>query len=113
MPINNINNNLGVIYMKIDEIGGKGVQNLGEVQERTRRVRTERVSSEEQNNSSDRVELSTKTLTETAIQKASSFPEVREERVAQIRAQIQQGTYQVSNRQIARAMLGTLINEIV
>lgn len=113
MPINNItNSNIGVFYMKIDEVGGKGVQNLPEVQEKNRRAKTETISSEDQNNL-DKVQLFTKTLIENSIRKSSSLPEIREEKVAQIKAQIQQGTYQVSNRQIARAMIGTLINEIV
>lgn len=114
MPISKVNhNNTGVFYMKIGEVSGKEIQNLGEVQEKNRKVKTEKLSSVEEQTNSDKVELSTKVLIEEALKKSSSFPEVREERVTKIKAQIQQGTYQVSNRQIAQALLGTLINEII
>ncbi len=114
MPINNINNNsnIGAIYMKINEIREKGIQSLSEVQEKTRKVKLESLSSAEEQNNVDKVQLFTKTLIESAIRRSSSFPEVREEKVAQIKTQIQQGTYRVSNSQIARAILGTLINEL-
>jgi negative regulator of flagellin synthesis FlgM len=40
------------------------------------------------------------------------MPEVRENKVAELKAQIESGTYQVSNRAIARAMVGTLLSEM-
>uniref|UniRef100_A0A7V4N502 Negative regulator of flagellin synthesis n=1 Tax=Thermodesulfobacterium geofontis TaxID=1295609 RepID=A0A7V4N502_9BACT len=58
------------------------------------------------------VEVSSQKLIESAIQKILSMPEIREEKVAQIKAQIQSGTYNVSNREIARAMIANLLDKI-
>jgi flagellar biosynthesis anti-sigma factor FlgM len=39
---------------------------------------------------------------------AAASPEVRQERVAALKAQVQNGTYQVDNEALARKLLGVL-----
>jgi len=41
------------------------------------------------------------------------MPEIREEKVAQIKTQIKSGTYNVSNKEIACAIIGNFLKEIV
>jgi negative regulator of flagellin synthesis FlgM len=54
----------------------------------------------------DKVELSAQAKQVQAASKiATSFPEVREDKVAQIRNQIETGTYQIDAGKIAAAML--------
>lgn len=60
----------------------------------------------------DQIIITAKAVIENARSKISNFPEVREAKVSQLREQIQNGTYQISNRDIARAMIGTLFSEI-
>ncbi len=118
MPINNIKNAGEVMYMKIAELGNKNVQNTDNIEKKQiraqERVRT-RTRAQVNNQAASqevRAEFSTRKMVEAAVKQAAQMPEVREEKVAQLREQIQQGTYQVSNRQIARAMIGGLLNEI-
>ncbi|GEM_PF-976863 len=124
MPINNIKNMGEVMYMKIAELGNKPVQDAnraGDAQQVKNRqqvrgqagARETQRAAQAQTQEQVRVEFGTKRMIEGAVKKAAQMPEVREEKVAQLREQIQQGTYQVSNRQIARAMIGGLLNEIV
>ncbi len=124
MPINNIKNMGEVMYMKIAELGNKPVQDAnraGDAQQVKNRqqvrgqagARETQRAAQTQTQEQVRVEFGTKRMIEGAVKKAAQMPEVREEKVAQLREQIQQGTYQVSNRQIARAMIGGLLNEIV
>ncbi len=123
MPINNIKNNLGeVSYMKIANLQGQKVgtkDNLGKsrVQERANvKVQNEpsRVQrrAQVQTTSQVKVQLNSRNMVEGAAKQISNMPEVREEKVAQIRQQIQAGNYNVSNEQIARAMIGNLLKEI-
>jgi len=112
MPINNIKRP-EVTYMKINDLT---LQKLGVAKEREIKTgKTEGKAPTKENQlqgSPVRVEVSTKSLVENAKAKAMSLPEVREEKVARLREQIQSGTYQVSNRELARAMIGTLLSEI-
>ena len=117
MPINNIKNAGEVMYMKIAELGNKPIQNAERAENRQQvrerqQVRAEVRAGQAQNQAQVRVEFGAKRIVEGAVKQAAKLPEVREEKVAQLREQIQQGTYQVSNRQIARAMIGNLLNEI-
>jgi len=122
MPINNIKNAGEVMYMKIAELGNKPIQNAERAENRQQVRERQQVRAEvragqaqtvqAQNQAQVRVEFGAKRIVEGAVKQAAKLPEVREEKVAQLREQIQQGTYQVSNRQIARAMIGNLLNEI-
>ncbi len=118
MPINNIKNAPGVMYMKINDIKAS---NPPEVKQRAVRKKetapplnqgSQAQRKEAPQRISDQVSLTSRRLVEGAITKAKSMPEVRENRVAELRARIESGTYQVSNRAIARAMVGTLLSEI-
>lgn len=112
MPINNIKRP-EVTYMKINDLT---LQKPGVTKEKeVKTEKTERNITTKENQlqgSPVRVEVSTKNLVENAKTKAMSLPEVREEKVARLREQIQSGTYQVSNRELARAMIGTLLSEM-
>ncbi len=120
MPISNIKNSPEVIYMKINDLGGIKPQNLRDKEvQRKETNQPEGVTPKVQAQGkavervTDQVSLATKRMIEEARAKASSMPEVREEKVAEIRKQIENGTYQVSNRALARAMVGTLLSEMV
>ncbi len=112
MPINNIKNTVGVAYMRVNELTGRNAQNVRNV----RRGAPERVENRarggEVNRAADRVQLRTRQMVENAVARTREMPEVREERVAEVRARIQAGNYNVSNREIARAMIGNLLNEV-
>lgn len=60
----------------------------------------------------DQVQLSLKSTIERAKRESSSLPEVREDRVAQLKERIQSGQYHVSDRDLARAMIASLLSEI-
>ncbi|MCS7150111.1 MAG: flagellar biosynthesis anti-sigma factor FlgM [Caldimicrobium sp.] len=60
----------------------------------------------------DKVQLSLKSTIERAQRESSHLPEVREDKVAQLKERIQSGQYQVSDRDLARAMISSLISEI-
>ena len=103
--------------MKINSIIGKNIENLKDIKEA--RVREENLRAgttkpeEKITTQREVVELSSQKLVEKAVKKVLSMPEIREEKVAQIKAQIKSGTYNVSNKEIARAIIGNLLNEIV
>ncbi|QER42502.1 flagellar biosynthesis anti-sigma factor FlgM [Thermodesulfobacterium sp. TA1] len=104
--------------MKINDILGVNVENLKNLKEAKKKE--EAFASEVRRKGEGKpqevspavVELSSKKVVENAVKKAASLPEIREEKVSQIKAQIEAGTYNVSNREIARAMVGSLLNEI-
>jgi len=102
--------------MRINSITGRNIENLKDIKEA--RVREENLKvgttkpEEKTINQTEVAELSSQKLVEKAVKKALSMPEIREEKVAQIKAQIKSGTYNVSNREIARAIIGNLLNEI-
>lgn len=55
----------------------------------------------------DQVTISSRArLIQELKQRIAAEPEVREEKVAEVRAAIQQGTYKVTGREIAEKMLG-------
>ena len=102
--------------MKINGIIGKNIENLKDIKEA--RIKEENLKvgttkpEEKTTNQTEVVELLSQKLVERAVKKALSMPEIREEKVAQIKAQIESGTYNVSNREIARAIIRNLLNEI-
>ena len=102
--------------MKINGITGKNIENLRDIKEA--RIKEENLkvgtTKPEKNitNQTEVIELSSQKLVERAVKKVLSMPEIREEKVAQIKAQIESGTYNVSNREIARAIIRNLLNEI-
>ena len=120
MPINNIKNTPGVMYMKINELGGKNTEEVRGARQNRREVAGAREAggAQVQNRVQARVRtrevvrFQARNMVENAVNRAVNIPEVREERVAQIKQQVQAGTYNVSNREIARAMIGNLLNEI-
>jgi len=60
----------------------------------------------------DKVELSDRAKQVQAASKiANSFPEVREDKIARIRNQIETGTYQIDANKIATAMLKEAFSE--
>jgi len=102
--------------MKISGITGKNIEDLKDIRETKKKEETPKAGiirpEEKPVNQAEVVEVSSQKLIESAIQKISSLPEVREEKVSQIREKIQSGTYSISNREIARAMILNLLNEI-
>ena len=120
MPINNIKNISEVMYMKINELGGKNTEEVRQTRQNRREVVGTRETGEVQvqNRVQTRarvrevVRFQARNMVENAVNKAVNMPEIREEKVAQIKQQVQTGTYNVSNREIARAMIGNLLNEI-
>lgn len=102
--------------MKINGLPPKNVEDLINIKEARKKEENLKVGSskpqEKTVSQSEVVEVSSQKLIESAVQKILSMPEIREEKVAQIKAQIQSGTYNVSNREIARAMIATLLDEI-
>ncbi|MCD6490643.1 MAG: flagellar biosynthesis anti-sigma factor FlgM [Thermodesulfobacterium sp.] len=102
--------------MKINGINGKNIENLKDIKEARKREENLKIGKtkpeEKTTNQTEVVEVSSQKLVERAVNKTLSMPEVREEKVAEIREKIQSGTYRVSNREIARAMIANLLNEI-
>jgi len=102
--------------MKINSITGRNIENLKDIKEA--RIREENLKvgttkpEKKTTNQTEVAELSSQKLIERAVKKILSMPEIREEKVAQIKAQIKSGTYNVSNREIARAIIGNFLNEI-
>jgi len=112
MPINNIKRP-EVTYMKINDLTLQKPGVAKEKEIKTGKTEGNVPTKENQlQRSPVHIEVSTKNLVENAKAKAMNFPEVREEKVAKLREQIQSGTYQVSNRELARAMIGTLLSEM-
>ncbi|MDL1957690.1 MAG: flagellar biosynthesis anti-sigma factor FlgM, partial [Candidatus Desulfofervidus auxilii] len=91
--------------MRINSITGKNIENLKNIKEariKEENLKVRKTKSEEKTiNQTEVIELSSQKLVERAIKKALSMPEIREEKVAQIKAQIESGTYNVSNKEIA------------
>jgi negative regulator of flagellin synthesis FlgM len=118
MPINNINNNAEVMYMKINNVKTVNPQEVKQSEVRRKENLTPLAQGaplqrqEAPQRVSDQVSLTTKRLVEEARARAKSMPEIRENKVAELKAKIESGTYQVSNRAIARAMVGTLLSEM-
>ena len=118
MPINDIKNNAGVMYMKINDIKTINPQEIKQKEIRRKENPAPLAQGapvqrqEAPQRVSDQVSLTTKRLVEEARTRAKSMPEVRENKVAELKAKIESGTYQVSNRAIARAMVGTLLSEM-
>jgi negative regulator of flagellin synthesis FlgM len=115
MPINNKKAEVGTI-MKINNITGKNIEDLRDIKETRKREENLKVGTAKTEEKSapqtEVVEVSSQKLVEGAVKKTLSMPEVREEKVAEIREKIQSGNYNVSNREIARSMIATLLNEI-
>jgi len=116
MPINNIKNIPEVMYMKINNIAGKNLEDLKNIKEAKKRENvTNKIAPPKQElrtKNTETVRLASQKMIEKAVKKTGNMPEIREEKVAQIKAQVQEGTYNVSNREIARSMIGNLLNEI-
>ncbi len=102
--------------MKISDIKGKTIEDLNYIKETTKKEKTLKSeltqSNEKVGSQTEKVEFSSKSLIEYAIKKISLLPETREEKVSKIKAQIQAGTYKVSNKEIARALISSILNEI-
>ena len=102
--------------MKINNITGRNIENLRDIKEA--RIKEENLKvgtikpKEKTTNQTEVIEISSQKLVEKAVKKALSMPEIREEKVAQIKAQIKSGTYNVSNKEIACAIIRNLLNEI-
>ncbi len=115
MPINNIKNIREEMYMKINNIAGNNLDEVKNIKAKKREnvgVKTQAPKQTIKTRNAETVRLASQKMIEAAVNKAGNMPEIREEKVAQIKAQIQQGTYNVSNREIARSMIGNLLNEI-
>jgi negative regulator of flagellin synthesis FlgM len=102
--------------MKISGYPPKNLEDLKNIKEANEREENLKVGSakikEKPFPQTEVVEVSSQKLIESAVQKILSMPEIREEKVAQIKAKIQSGIYNVSNQEIARAMITTLLDEI-
>ena len=102
--------------MRINSIAGKNIENFKNIKEA--RIKEENLKvgttkpEEKITTQREVVELLSQKLVERAIKKVLSMPEIREEKVAQIKAQIESGTYNVPNKEIARAIIRNLLNEI-
>ncbi len=112
MPINNIKYIEGS-YMKINELISQkaGLNKEKEIQ-RERVANQNTLQTNQPNPIRDRVELSNIQAVDKAIKKSQGMPEIREEKVSQLRQAIENGTYKVSNRDLARAMVRSLLSEI-
>lgn len=103
--------------MKINEIKGKNIEDLNLIKEIRKKEETVRSGPTQSNEKivshTETVEISSQKLIENAIKKISSMPEIREEKIIKIKAQIQSGTYNVSNKEIAAAMIKSLLSETV
>lgn len=83
------------------------------VRERINRSENERnVEVSPRNSTRDSVSLRIKEILKEAQSGVENYPEVREDRVRELQARIREGTYQVSNKDLARAMLRALLADI-
>jgi negative regulator of flagellin synthesis FlgM len=102
--------------MKISGYPPKNLEDLKNIKEAIKKEENLKVESaktkEKPSSQTEVVKVSSQKLIESAVQKIFPMPEIREEKVAQIKAQIQSGTYNVSNKEIARAMIANLLDEI-
>lgn len=62
--------------------------------------------------SRDSVSLKIRDLVKEARAEVEKYPEIREDRVRELQEKIRAGIYQVSNRDLAKAMIRSLLNEI-
>lgn len=99
----------------VSKISQELIKDLKEVRKRENVRVPEAPSSTrpEETEKTNTVELTSQRLIENAIRKTENLPEVREEKINRIKEQVESGTYQVSNRDIARAMIGSILNEII
>lgn len=98
----------GIIKNNIEEL-----RNIKEARAKKENLKIERASNEEKiSNQSEVVEVHSQKIIETVMKKINSMPEIREEKVKEIKEKIQSGNYNISNREIARAMIVNLLNEI-
>ena len=83
------------------------------------KTRSGAVSGEQSSNktlpSGDRVALSPEAkIMQEAIKVLETLPDVREEKVAQIRERIEEGTYQVDGRKVAEKMINeSIMNDLL
>lgn len=88
-----------VIYMRID-----AYNQVNQIYNTDKKVKSKQVS---KSSKRDEVEISSfGRAYQTARQAVSSEPDIREEKVADIKARIQNGTYEVSGEKFAEKILG-------
>lgn len=101
--------------MKINEIKGKNIEDLNYIKETRKKEETTKLDktglNEKVASQTERVELSSQKFIENAIKKINALPEIREEKITQIKAQIQAGSYKVSNKEIAKSMIRSLLTK--
>jgi len=99
----------------VSKISQEAIKDLREVKkkENLRISKSLSKKSSEGVETANTVELTSQRLIENAVKKTENLPEVREEKIRQIKSQIETGKYQVSNREIARAMVGSILSEII
>jgi len=89
--------------MKIYDVGGKGGPQPAERAGKSAPVRPAAKSGPA---GADRVEISDAALRiSRLLESASALPEIREEKIAEIRKALESGTYRVDSRALARAIL--------
>lgn len=112
MPINNIKNLEG-IYMKINDLATSKttIKQEREIQ-REGLKNEEKVSQGEKSVPRDRVEISHTKIISSALKKSETLPQVREDKVSQLKQAIAEGKYQISNKDLAQAMIRSLLSEI-
>lgn len=94
--------------MKIDPSNLLGTQSSTSVggADSATNARTARISSESSVQSSDQASLSSDAVRLSSLRtQLNSVPEIRQDRVATISAALQNGTYSVSNKQIAQSLV--------
>lgn len=101
--------------MKINKIKGENIEDVNYIKEIRKKEETTKTIqlNEKVASQTETVELSSQKLIEYAMKKISSMPEIREEKITKIKAQIQAGTYNISNKEIARAMIKSLLSETI
>lgn len=60
----------------------------------------------------DSVSLRIRDFVRQAMERSENFSEVREDRVRELQNRIREGNYQISNRDLARAMIRSILSEI-
>jgi flagellar biosynthesis anti-sigma factor FlgM len=94
--------------VKIDPSNLLGPQSSTSVggAESSAHARTSKTSNESSSHSSDQASLSSDAVRLSSLRtQLNSVPEIRQDRVATISAALQNGTYSVSNKQIAQSLL--------
>ncbi|MDI6789973.1 MAG: flagellar biosynthesis anti-sigma factor FlgM [Thermodesulfobacteriota bacterium] len=103
--------------MKITDINAKEnvaqyVQNNQAAQE-TRQVEREKQAAAEQSQATDKVELSAASRDIQKIQEVlKNTPDVRAEKVQELKSKIESGQYRVDAREIANKMVSNLIQDL-